>query len=95
MYKRQIRGRVVELTLPPQLEERSSTRIREAVDANRDSSRLVDPAVKDFIYRRGLYLREPQDKPSLRTEDLEFSLCREARELAPDVYKRQPRRILP
>ena len=78
-----IRGRVVELTLPPQLEEISSTRIREAVDANRDISRLVDPAVQDFIYRRGLYLREPQDKPMLRTEDLEFSLCREARELAP------------
>ena len=78
-----IRGRVVELTLPPQLEEISSTRIREAVDANRDISRLVDPAVQDFIYRRGLYLREPQDKPMLRTEDLEFSLCREAQELAP------------
>ena len=53
------------------------------MDANRDISRLVDPAVQDFIYRRGLYLREPQDKPMLRTEDLEFSLCREARELAP------------
>ena len=39
--------------------------------------------MQDFIYRRGLYLREPQDKPMLRTEDLEFSLCREARELAP------------
>ena len=78
-----ITGHVVELTLPPQLEEISSTRIREAVDANRDISRLVDPAVQDFIYRRGLYLREPQDKPMLRTEDLEFSLCREARELAP------------
>ena len=78
-----ITGHVVELTLPPQLEEISSTRIREAVDANRDISRLVDPAVQDFIYRRGLYLREPQDKPMLRTEDLEFSLCREVRELAP------------
>lgn len=85
-----IRGRVVELTLPPQLEEISSTRIREAVDANRDISRLVDPAVQDFIYRRGLYLREPQDKPMLRTEDLEFSLCREARELAPLLDRLTP-----
>ena len=85
-----IRGRVVELTLPPQLEEISSTRIREAVDANRDISRLVDPAVQDFIYRRGLYLREPQDKPMLRTEDLEFSLCREARELAPLLHQLTP-----
>ena len=67
-----ITGHVVELTLPPQLEEISSTRIREAVDANRDISNLIDPAVQEFIYRRGLYLREPQDKPVLRTEDLSF-----------------------
>ena len=67
-----ITGKVLELTLPPQLEEISSTRIREAVDANRDISNLIDPAVQEFIYRRGLYLREPQDKPVLRTEDLSF-----------------------
>ena len=63
---------MLELTLPPQLEEISSTRIREAVDANRDISNLIDPTVQEFIYRRGLYLREPQDKPVLRTEDLSF-----------------------
>ena len=67
-----ITGHVVELTLPPQLEEISSTRIREAVDANRDVSNLIDPTVQEFIYRQGLYLREPQDKPVLRTEDLSF-----------------------
>ena len=67
-----ITGKVLELTLPPQLEELSSTRIREAVDANRDISNLIDPTVQEFIYRRGLYLREPQDKPVLRTEDLSF-----------------------
>ena len=70
-----ITGRVVELTLPPQLEEISSTRIREAVDANRDVSNLIDPMAQEFIYRRGLYLREPQDKPVLRTEDLAFLPC--------------------
>ncbi len=48
-----ITGKVLELTLPPQLEEISSTRIREAVDANRDISNLIDPAVQEFIYRRG------------------------------------------
>ena len=67
-----ITGKVLELTLPPQLEEISSTRIREAVDANRDISNLIDPTVQEFIYRRGLSLREPQDKPVLRTEDLSF-----------------------
>ena len=65
-------GHVLELTLPEELEEISSTRIREAVDANRDISNLIDPTVQEFIYRRGLYLREPQDKPVLRTEDLSF-----------------------
>ena len=70
-----ITGKVLELTLPPQLEEISSTRIREAVDANRDVSNLIDPMAQEFIYRRGLYLREPQDKPVLRTEDLAFLPC--------------------
>ena len=70
-----ITGHVLELTLPPQLEEISSTRIREAVDANRDVSNLIDPMAQEFIYRQGLYLREPQDKPVLRTEDLTFVPC--------------------
>ena len=30
---------------------------------------------QEFIYRQGLYLREPQDKPVLRTEDLTFISC--------------------
>ena len=51
-----IHGRVVELTLPEQLEEISSTRIREAVDANRDISHLIDPVAQEFIYRNSLYL---------------------------------------
>lgn len=70
-----ISGHVLELTLPEELEEISSTRIREAVDANRDISHLIDPVAQEFIYRHSLYLREPQDKPVLRTEDLEFIPC--------------------
>ena len=66
---------VLELTLPEELEEISSTRIREAVDANRDISHLIDPMAQEFIYRHSLYLREPLDKPVLRTEDLEFIPC--------------------
>ena len=85
-----ITARVVELTLPPQLEEISSTRIREAVDANRDVSNLIDPTVQDFIYRRGLYLREPQDKPVLRTEDLSF-LPADIRETASFLRTMLPR----
>ena len=85
-----ITGHVVELTLPPQLEEISSTRIREAVDANRDVSNLIDPTVQEFIYRQGLYLREPQDKPVLRTEDLSF-LPADIRETAAFLRTMLPR----
>ena len=67
-----ITGTVTELTLPTHLEDISSTRIREAVDQGRDISNLIDPVAQEFIYRRGLYLREPQDKPLLRVEDLTF-----------------------
>ena len=49
-----ISGKVLELTLPEELEEISSTRIREAVDANRDISHLIDPMAQEFIYRHSL-----------------------------------------
>ena len=67
-----ITGQVTELKLPTHLEDISSTRIRDAVDQGRDISNLIDPVAQDFIYRYGLYLREPQDKPLLRVEDLSF-----------------------
>lgn len=67
-----IAGRVTELTLPEHLEEISSTSIREAIDRGRDISNLIDPVAQEFIYLHGLYLREPQDKPLLRTEDMSF-----------------------
>ena len=72
-----ITGRVVELHLPTHLEEISSTRIREAIDQGRDVSNLVDPVAQEFIYLHGLYLREPQDKPLLRLEELELQRCLE------------------
>lgn len=67
-----IAGRIVELTLPTHLEDISSTRIREAIDRGRDISNLIDPVAQEFIYRHGLYLREPQDKPLLRAADMVF-----------------------
>ena len=67
-----ITGHVVELKLPTHLEAISSTRIREAVDQGRDISNLIDPVAQEFIYLHGLYLREPQDKPLLRMEDMSF-----------------------
>jgi len=70
-----ITGQVVELKLPAHLEEISSTRIREAIDQGRDISNLIDPVAQEFIYLHGLYLREPQDKPLLRLEEMEFQQC--------------------
>jgi len=68
-----ITGRVIELQLPSQLEDISSTRIRENIDLNRDISNLIDPVVQEFIYQRGLYLREPQYKPILEADTLQFT----------------------
>lgn len=68
-----IQGDVVELQLPTHLEDISSTRIRENIDLGRDISNLIDPAVQDFIFRSGLYLREPQYKQIIRASYLEFS----------------------
>ena len=67
-----ITGKVVQLQLPSQLEDISSTRIRENIDMNRDISHLIDPVVQEYIYQRGLYLREPQYKPLLSPSTLRF-----------------------
>ncbi len=67
-----ITGQVIQLQLPPHLEDISSTRIRENVDLNRDISNFIDPVIQDFIYQNGLYLRDSQDKPMLGAGDLEF-----------------------
>ena len=68
-----ITGKVTQLHLPQHLEEISSTRIRDAIDEGRDIANLIDPVAQEFIYRHGLYLREPLDKPLLRWEGLAFS----------------------
>ena len=65
-------GDLMELRLPPELEDISSTRIRENVDQNRDISHFIDPVIQDFIYQNGLYLRDSQDKPLLTPSDIAF-----------------------
>ncbi len=67
-----IDGEVIQLQLPPHLEDISSTRIREGVDRNRDISSFIDPVIQDFIYQSGLYHRDSQDKPMLNAGDLTF-----------------------
>ena len=67
-----ITGEVIQLQLPPHLEDISSTRIRENVDLNRDISNFIDPVIQDFIYQNGLYLRDSQNKPLLGAGELSF-----------------------
>ena len=71
MMKR-ITGKVCELELPENLEDISSTKIRENVDMNRDISNLIDPSVQEYIYNNGLYLREPEYKPIIRARAISF-----------------------
>ncbi len=67
-----ITGDLMELRLPPELEDISSTRIRENVDQNRDISHFIDPIIQDFIYQNGLYLRDSHEKPLLTAADICF-----------------------
>lgn len=76
-----LKGDVIQLQLPPHLEDISSTRIRENVDLNRDISNLIDPVIQDFIYQNGLYLRDSQNKPVLGSGDLTFQWVDEPDEL--------------
>ena len=67
-----ITGQVVQLELPKELEDISSTKIRENIDNHRDISSLIDPVVQEYIYHKGLYLREPEFKPILRAKAITF-----------------------
>ena len=80
LYKN-ITGKVIELELPEHLEDISSTKIRENIDNNRDISNLIDPVVQEYIYNKGIYLREPEFKPILRARAIAF----ETAEFAGDV----------
>ena len=68
----QITGNVIQLELPQELEDISSTKIRENIDNHRDISSLIDPVVQEYIYHRGMYLREPEFKPILRAKAIAF-----------------------
>ena len=71
IYER-VTGKLEELELPPNLEDISSTKIRENIDNHRDISSLIDPVVQEYIYHKGLYLREPEYKPIMRAKAISF-----------------------
>ncbi|WP_317853704.1 hypothetical protein [Chakrabartyella piscis] len=70
----QIVREVLELKLPNNFEEISSTRIRENIDNNRDISNLIDTVAQNYIYKNSLYLREPQYKKLLETRSIEIRM---------------------
>lgn len=90
-----ISGHIEELNLPPELEDISSTKIRENIDNHRDISSLIDPVVQEYIYHKGLYLREPEFKPIIRAKAITFENVENASdllldELADTVLYRNP-----
>ena len=54
------------MKLPPLLEQVSSTRIRENINAGKDILGLVDDSVQNYIYHLGLYTMEPAYKKMAR-----------------------------
>ena len=67
-----IQGSVEFFELTSELEDVSSTRIRNNIDMNRDISNLIAPMAQNFIYEHGLYMREPQYKKYIDQENLLF-----------------------
>lgn len=72
-----IKGKVVKLELSSQFEDISSSLIREGIDRNRDISKLIDPMAAEYIYKYGLYMREPQYKSTLETMTIDIVIKRE------------------
>ena len=69
-----IRGNIIKLKLPPQYEDISSSQIRENIDLNRDISKFIDPLAQSYIYKYGLYLRQPQYKTLFETKTIELEV---------------------
>lgn len=81
-------GEIKCFTLPPNLEEISSTKIRENIDSNRDISNLIDPLVQSYIYDNNLYLREPLFKYVFGTKRIQFEVTGSfSRQLADEVME--------
>lgn len=87
-----ISGKVKEFVLPANLEEVSSTRIRENIDYNRDIANLIDPTVQSYIYDNSLYLREPQYKHIFGAKRIQFEIVSKfnqylIEEISETIYK--------
>lgn len=74
---KKVEGNIVILSLQPQFEDISSTQIRDYIDDNRDISNLVDPLAQKYIYKNGLYKREPQYKTLIQTTSIKIEIIEE------------------
>lgn len=74
-------GDIKYFTLPPNLEEINSLKIRENIDSSRDISNHVDPLVQSFIHDNSLYLREPLFKYVFSAKRIQFEIVDEFNEL--------------
>lgn len=74
---KKIKGKVIELSLPTQYEDISSTKIREYIDQNRDISKLIDPIAAEYIRNFKLYKREPLYKSLIETKKINVSIYRD------------------
>lgn len=71
-----IKGKVLRLTLPPQYEDISSSKIRRAIDLNMDISKEMDPLALKYIYKYGLYFNEPRYKTVVQTKAIDLDIVR-------------------
>lgn len=62
LIKQNLYEDTIKLELGSELDDVSSSKIRENLDPGRDISNLIDPLCQRFIYEYGIYLREPQYK---------------------------------
>lgn len=65
------------IELPSEYEHISSTLIRNYIDENRDISELVEPLAQNYIYKLGLYQREPQFKSVMTTKSIIMEVVEE------------------
>ncbi|MGI6178203.1 MAG: cytidyltransferase-related domain protein [Eubacterium sp.] len=69
-----ITGKIVNLRLPDDLDDVSSSKIRENLDMKRDISTLIDPVVQEYIYSDNRYLREDRYKKTVGRKTMFWDL---------------------
>jgi nicotinic acid mononucleotide adenylyltransferase len=69
-----IKGDVIQLNIPPQYEDISSSQIRKNIDSDMDISNLIDPLAHKYIHENSLYRREPQYKSVIQSISVDVNV---------------------